>query len=115
MWELWGPAIGWWFVFPAASGAYFSVRLVWSLTKRVRTAKFYEDRFRIIGWGLDEVIKYSQVSRIERRDAGSLPLPRTKLRIYVTDRKKSIDLPYNPKTEDQKTDLYSWLLQKIAI
>lgn len=113
-WELMGPATGWFFVIPGLVGTYCSIGLLWRLTKRVRSAKFYEDGFRIIGWGLDERISYSQVSRIERRDVLSLALPRTKLRIYVKDRKRSIDLPYNPESKELKKDLYSWLLQKIS-
>jgi hypothetical protein len=78
--------------------------------QRVRSFRFYDDHFKLTGRGTKIESGYSTISRVE---LGQSRFTGKGIRITMASQDKPIPLPANPRNQKLKTNLYSWLTEKV--
>ncbi len=79
----------------------------------VRRAWFFEDYLKLKGRKIGREIRYPDIKQIAKLNRFPLLSPRTQIRISVSGEEGFLVIPANPPNRKLKTDLYSWLLQKM--
>jgi hypothetical protein len=104
-----------WFVLIAAISLLGVFRLV---SQRVRKGRFYEDHFVIEGKALDGRFDYTGIEQVS---VAKLPLAkvfpafgiRKQVHLRFKGENQDLVIPRNPSNLRLKTDLYSWLEERI--
>jgi hypothetical protein len=81
-------------------------------TRPVRRAKFYEDRFQIVGGGIHRELDYSDVISVSLENRFQHFLYPLHVRIRINSGEDFL-VPGNPKNRKLRTDLCSWLIGKV--
>ncbi len=81
----------------------------------LRRAVFYEDRVELTGRDYQETFDYTRIRRVSKVKVFPLFTARTQVHIFVEGREKPFVMPWNQKSKQLKTDLYSWLCSKSGV
>ena len=81
----------------------------------VRKAVFYQDRVELTGRDYQETFDYTRIRRVSKVKVFPLFTARTQVHIFVEGREKPFVMPWNQKSKQLKTDLYSWLCSKSGV
>ena len=74
---------------------------------RVKSGRFYDDRFAVSERGQTRDLRYNDISRVE--SASAFLAPQIQVCIYLKGRNDPLILLMNPHSKNLKTDLFSWL------
>ena len=81
----------------------------------LRKAVFYEDRVELTGGNYRETFDYARIRSVSKVKVFPLFTFRTQVHIFVEGREKPFVIPWNKKSKQLKTDLYSWLSSKSGV